>query len=215
MKTIKEITAVLRKYSCAILLALSLAAGAYASNMAYAYGHATGYADGYEVASLPVNAYEAKEDVRIQRIAITNYLVSSYGVDLNEAFRLADYFLESAGEYNLDPYLLVAQTWAESRFINGALSEEGAIGLMQVMPFWAKGAIPFVRSVADLRNPRINIRAGARIMRHYRDIASRMGMANLTESTLRAYHGGVRAMTKPKASTLKYINFIKIRYKAI
>ena len=75
-----------------------------------------------------------------------------------------------ARNYDLDPALLAAVIYQESKFKAGAESKSGAIGLMQLLPDTAKGiAIHTGGSrfrVSDLYNPEINVRYGAWYLRH-------------------------------------------------
>jgi len=75
-----------------------------------------------------------------------------------------------AENYNLDPALLAAVIYQESKFKAGARSSSGAIGLMQLLPDTAKGIALHTGGtrfrVADLYNPEINIRYGAWYLRH-------------------------------------------------
>jgi soluble lytic murein transglycosylase len=93
-----------------------------------------------------------------------------------------------AGNYGLDPALLAAIVYVESRFDPNAQSPAGAIGLMQLLPETAKGIAlrtggdRFV--VADLRDPEINVRYGAWYVDHLRDRYGEMPLA------LAAYHAG-------------------------
>jgi soluble lytic murein transglycosylase len=90
--------------------------------------------------------------------------------------------------YDLDPALLAAVVYVESRFDPNAESAAGAVGLMQLLPDTAKGiairtgGTRFV--VADLRDPEINVRYGAWYLHHLRD---RYGDLELA---LAAYHAG-------------------------
>lgn len=90
--------------------------------------------------------------------------------------------------YDLDPALLAAVVYVESRFDPNAESAAGAVGLMQLLPETAEGialrtgGTRFV--VADLRDPEINVRYGAWYLRHLRD---RYGDLDLA---LAAYHAG-------------------------
>ena len=94
-----------------------------------------------------------------------------------------------AQNYDLDPALLAAVIYAESRFDPNAESEAGAIGLMQLLPETAKGialrtgGTRFV--VADLRDPELNVRYGSWYLDHLRD---RYGSD--TRLALAAYHAG-------------------------
>ena len=78
-----------------------------------------------------------------------------------------------ARNYRLDPALLAAVIYQESRFNAGAKSSSGAIGLMQLQPDTAKGiAIRTGGSrfqTSDLYNPEINIRYGSWYLRHLLD----------------------------------------------
>jgi soluble lytic murein transglycosylase len=82
-----------------------------------------------------------------------------------------------ARNYHLDPALLAAVIYQESKFKAGAKSKSGAIGLMQLLPDTAKGIALHTGGaqfrVVDLYNPEINVRYGAWYLRHliqkYRD----------------------------------------------
>lgn len=94
-----------------------------------------------------------------------------------------------ARNYGLEPELLAAVIYAESRFDSEAVSPAGAVGLMQLLPETAKGIAlrtggdRFV--VSDLRNPEINVRYGSWYLAHLRDRYD--GDLRLA---LAAYHAG-------------------------
>jgi soluble lytic murein transglycosylase len=93
-----------------------------------------------------------------------------------------------ARNYDLDPALLAAVVYVESRFDPNARSEAGAMGLMQLLPETAKGIAlrtggdRFV--VADLRDPEINVRYGSWYLSHLEGTYGDMRLA------LAAYHAG-------------------------
>ena len=93
-----------------------------------------------------------------------------------------------ARNHDLDPALLAAIVYVESRFDPNARSAAGAIGLMQLLPETARGIAirtggdDFV--VADLRDPEINVRYGSWYVDHLRERYGEMGLA------LAAYHAG-------------------------
>ncbi|MCB5207819.1 lytic transglycosylase domain-containing protein [Methylovorus mays] len=72
-----------------------------------------------------------------------------------------------ASRAGLDPQLVLGLIQVESGFKKYAVSEVGARGFMQVMPFW-------VRSIGspehNLFHLRLNLRYGCTILRHYLDI---------------------------------------------
>ena len=78
-----------------------------------------------------------------------------------------------ARHYRLDPALLAAVIYQESKFRPSVKSKSGAIGLMQLLPGTAEGiAIHTGGSrfrVADLYDPEINVRYGAWYLRHLLD----------------------------------------------
>ena len=110
------------------------------------------------------------------------YLRTRYPLEYREIIR------GHAREEGLDPDLLAAVVYVESRFDPDAHSDAGAIGLMQLLPATAKGiarrtgGTRFV--VADLRDPEINVRYGAWYLDHLRDRYGDM------TSALAAYHAG-------------------------
>ncbi len=82
-----------------------------------------------------------------------------------------------ADNYGLDPALVAAVIYQESKFQADARSQSGAVGLMQLLPETAKGIAARTGGSAfrtdDLLNPEINVRYGAWYLRHllrkYRD----------------------------------------------
>lgn len=72
--------------------------------------------------------------------------------------------------YDLDPALLAAVIYQESKFKADAESKSGAIGLMQLLPDTAKGIAIHTGGSAfrvdDLYDPEINVRYGAWYLRH-------------------------------------------------
>lgn len=93
-----------------------------------------------------------------------------------------------ARNYDLDPALLAAVIYTESKFDPGARSAAGALGLMQLLPDTARGialrtgGARFV--VSDLNVPELNIRYGSWYLRHLLD---RYGDER---TALAAYHAG-------------------------
>jgi soluble lytic murein transglycosylase len=93
----------------------------------------------------------------------------------------ADAIRAGARRYHLDPALVAGVVYAESKFDEHAVSSQGAVGLMQILPETAaqiadgSGGVTF--TAADLEDPRVNVRYGCYYLRH----------------ALRAYDGDVRA----------------------
>lgn len=93
-----------------------------------------------------------------------------------------------AANYDLEPALLAAVVYTESKFDPEARSVAGAVGLMQLLPETAQGIA--VRTggdgftVDDLLDPEINVRYGSwylrSLLRRYHDLPT----------ALAAYHAG-------------------------
>jgi soluble lytic murein transglycosylase len=96
--------------------------------------------------------------------------------------------LGHARNYDLEPALLAAVIYEESRFDADARSDEGAVGLMQLLPQTARGIAERTGGsrfqVSDLLDPEINVRYGSWYLRHlirkYGDV----------RTALAAYNGG-------------------------
>jgi len=110
------------------------------------------------------------------------YLRTRYPLEYEQIIRA------HADNHHLDPALLAAVVYVESRFDPNARSSAGAIGLMQLLPDTAEGIAlrtggrRFV--VADLRDPEINVRYGSWYLDHLRARYDDMRTA------LAAYHAG-------------------------
>jgi len=95
-----------------------------------------------------------------------------------------------ARNYRLDPALLAAVIYQESKFRADAKSGSGAIGLMQLRPDTAKGiAIRTGGSrfrTSDLYNPELNVRYGSWYLRHLLD------KYDDEKTALAAYNAGQR-----------------------
>jgi len=105
-----------------------------------------------------------------------------------------------ARNYRLDPALLAAVIYQESKFHADARSDRGAVGLMQLLPSTAEGIAArtggsrFVAS--DLYDPEINVRYGAWYLRHLLD---KYGSEQLA---LAAYNAGQANVDRWQAQQL-------------
>jgi soluble lytic murein transglycosylase len=120
--------------------------------------------------------------------AIVHFTQPAWYQRLWHPLRYEQIVLGHARNYRLDPALLAAVIYQESKFDARARSDRGAIGLMQLLPETAKGIAArtggsrFV--VSDLYDPEINVRYGAWYLRHLLD---RYGSERLA---LAAYNAG-------------------------
>ncbi len=87
--------------------------------------------------------------------------------DTSERLRLLKQIHFEATRNKLHPELVLAVIDIESNFNRFAISSAGAIGLMQVMPFWLK---EIGRPDDNLVNAQTNLRMGCTILKYYMDM---------------------------------------------
>ena len=118
-------------------------------------------------------------------------------------FRYEQIVRGHARNYQLDPALLAAVIYQESKFKADARSQSGAIGLMQLLPATAQGIAVHTGGTrfrtSDLYNPEINVRYGAWYLRHllekYGDERTALAAYNAGQDNVdhwRADGGGIR-----------------------
>ena len=100
-----------------------------------------------------------------------------------------------AKNYDIDPALLAAVIYRESKFNPKAVSSSGAIGLMQLLPETAKGIAQYTGGakfqVEDLYDPEINVRYGAfylrRLLRKYGEVSTALAAYNAGQANVDAW----------------------------
>lgn len=101
---------------------------------------------------------------------------------------------QAAAEYRLDPYLIAAVIYEESKYDPTVRSNAGAIGLMQIMPqtgAWIAERKRAAFTINDLLKPHVNIDFGSWYLRFLTD--KYKGNENLI---LAAYNGGLQNVDK-------------------
>jgi soluble lytic murein transglycosylase len=137
-------------------------------------------------------------------LAVTAVLVGFVALDLNQASRKttlplshASIIREQAAAKHLDPALIAAVIYAESKF-EPRPSAAGAQGLMQILPATAyflahlSGGYQFTAS--DLATPRINLAYGSYYLRYLLDHYGGNEMLALA-----AYNGGLANVDRWRA----------------
>lgn len=102
--------------------------------------------------------------------------------------RYATFIREAAARYEVPASLIAAVIEQESSGRAEAVSGAGALGLMQVMPFWFAA-----RDIQGARrlDPGVNISLGAYILRYEADmVRARQPRADVWTAVLARYHGG-------------------------
>jgi soluble lytic murein transglycosylase-like protein len=110
--------------------------------------------------------------------------------DFAERTELIKTIRYEAQRVGIDPQIIFALIEVESNFRADAVSHVGAIGLMQVMPFWTD--VLSRGGSRELFEPRVNIRYGCLILRHYLDLEK-----GDLDRALGRYNGSLGKMTYP------------------
>jgi soluble lytic murein transglycosylase len=122
--------------------------------------------------------------VRLAVIGTLAVMVAAFAVYVLEAeprwyerlrypLRYEQIVVGHAENYRLQPELLAAVIYQESKFDAKAVSESGAVGLMQLLPATAQGIADRTGGSGwherDLVDPELNVRYGAWYLRHLLD----------------------------------------------
>jgi len=118
--------------------------------------------------------------------------------DADEAKTIARWVYVYSKKQRLSPELILGVIAVESQFDHFAVSNVGAVGLMQVMPFWKK---ELGKPDDNLLSIETNIRYGCAIIRHYLDRYKTLDRA------LAAYNGSVGRMKYPNKVYAKMKKF--------
>jgi hypothetical protein len=116
--------------------------------------------------------------------------------------------LRAAKQYDVDPDLVKAVIKVESNFSSTAISNKGAVGIMQLMPETAQDY-----SVNDPLNPTENINGGTKYLKDLMEMFN--GNLHLA---LAAYNAGQNAVIKygfkipPYAETIDYVEKVLTHY---
>ncbi len=121
------------------------------------------------------------------------------------AFNVNESLDRAAHHHGLDPGLLRAVAWQESRGSNSAVSDKGALGIMQLMPGTAAAL------GVDPSDPEANINGGATYL------ALQMAKFGTVELALAAYNAGPGAVIRyggvpPYRETRSYVSTIMQRW---
>jgi soluble lytic murein transglycosylase-like protein len=116
--------------------------------------------------SIHLPDFTVKPPNREQTIKEIAGILERYSTDLDKVTRieLAEAIYEEAERYNQDPKFILALIAIESSFQNQSVSEKGAKGLMQLMPYVAESLAQELgiewNGDPTLFNPSLNIRMG-------------------------------------------------------
>ncbi len=138
-----------------------------------------------QIAETPANDIPVQANVSPGKLRLKGF--SARGEKTEKL--LHPFIIEVADEHEIDPDLIKAIIWAESSFNPNAVSQKGALGLMQLMPSTARSL-----GVKDCMNPKKNIGAGVRYFKelmHEFDGDEKLALAayNAGSGKVREYNG--------------------------
>jgi len=122
--------------------------------------------------------------VRLATVAVLALVLAAFGLYVYETeprwyerlrypLRYEEIIKGHAENYRLDPQLVAAVIYQESKFEPDAVSASGAVGLMQLLPSTGQGIADRTGgnswTPGDLLDPELNVRYGAWYLRHLLD----------------------------------------------
>jgi len=124
--------------------------------------------------------------------------ISPWVADATEAKTIAHWVYVYSKRQKLSPELILGVIAVESQFDHFAVSNVGAVGLMQVMPFWKK---ELGKPDDNLLSIETNVRYVCAIIRHYLD------RYKTYDRALAAYNGSLGRMKYPNKVYAKMKRF--------
>jgi len=163
------------------------------------------------VASSPIHEewiepFYTQEFLKEERLVatISSYIYDTYHKQKGFSDKIARIIVKESVFNGINPVVVASLIGAESSYRPTVKSYVGAIGLMQVMPFWKryKDIEIYGNRKGDLRDPEVNIMYGVAILKKY--LKQKGGNIN---KALAAYNG--------TAGKMKYPNKIKRHFSQI
>jgi len=154
--------------------------------------------------STPMDRFMATEKFRDEKRNFYEDLMRTKQLDSARADSIARYAVREAYIRGISPAIIFGVMLTENaRFISGALSNVGAVGLMQVYPkIWLKKQ--FSDSLGtDLASDSTNVRYGVFILSQYFNPRTRSGEQKTRDyrTALLRYNGCVRGTNTPHCTT--------------
>jgi soluble lytic murein transglycosylase-like protein len=130
----------------------------------------------------------------------------------DEARHIVKATFKWAGEFNLDPALILSIQAVESRFKQHAVSSAGALGLMQFIPSWHLNKVKAMTEEKKLANPDVfdpesNIFMGSWIMKDCMNVQKNVSKALL------CYNGSLKSPNGYDEKVLTIYNQLKQQYR--
>ncbi|MFZ9346675.1 MAG: lytic transglycosylase domain-containing protein [Burkholderiaceae bacterium] len=108
-------------------------------------------------------------NLTVEQRRVARWIASRHRVSMGAIEQLVAAAFETSGTFRLDPFLLLAVISIESGFNPLAESQQGAVGLMQIMPRAHADKLKAFGGEKQALDPRVNMQVGAMILREYID----------------------------------------------
>ena len=136
-----------------------------------------------------------KNKLLVAVTAVFFFIISYVFVKINKTWKYSEFIHKYAAEYNVDPLLVKAIIKVESDFVPDAVSNKGAVGLMQIMPATGRQIAGYLEmenfKKEMLLNPETNIMFGV----FYYKILNTMFKGNMN-LILASYNAGLGNVTQ-------------------
>jgi soluble lytic murein transglycosylase-like protein len=129
-------------------------------------------------------------NLSVEQQRVARWIANRHRVAIGAVEQLVAGSFQTAGNWRIDPYLLLAVISVESAFNPLAESAKGAVGLMQIMPKAHADKFQAFGGLSQALDPWVNMQVGAMILREYID---RFGSEL---AALRAYVGAMEQPTE-------------------
>ncbi len=153
----------------------------------------------------PLFAHSTRKAVPVQRVALAPLAANAFPRPVPQY--LTGIINDAARKYGVDPNLIAAMAFRESRFDPNAVSSRGAQGLLQLMPKTARAL-----GVRDSFDPQQNILGGTKYIKYLLD-----RFHGDIDLSLAAYNAGPELVAKvgPRATqeAIEYVAAVKEFYR--
>lgn len=110
---------------------------------------------------------DRENEVVVKRVSLIHKIATDFKVSKKDAELYVTQAYDLGKSHQVEPTLLLAIMAVESSFNENAISEGGAMGLMQVMPMIHREKLEVYGELDVVWNPVVNIAVGTSIIREY------------------------------------------------
>lgn len=184
-------------YIFTTLLLIATSVNARVNEVAYAFSTSS------LSSSVQLNTFDGSLSA-VDWLTDASFRIKKYIRDDDERIQFLRQLHYEAMRAGVDPNLVLAVIHVESGFKQYVVSHAGAVGYMQVMPFWKNYVGQTADSLFDLRT---NLRYGCTVLRYYLDLEN----GDLSRALAR-YNGSLGSLEYPNMVLRVALNNYGLRY---